>query len=199
MVAKLDMPILKRFAERQKPGERLCEWPECTATGDHRAPRSRDEMNAYRWFCTLHAREYNKNWNYFAGMSDAEVEADRRADTVWRRPSWPLGDGVPTPEHARAFWRGEFTDPFHFFDAGGEAHGAGPEPANASGNTVSAEVGNALAVFDIALPLTVDAVKARYKALVKRHHPDATPGKPDDERIKAINEAYRVILAFLAA
>ena len=204
MAEKLHSPIFDRLAarmeKRQKPPERLCEWPDCGSAGEHRAPRSRDDMKSYRWFCRDHAREYNKNWNYFSGMSDAEVEADRRADTVWRRPSWPLGDGVPTTEHARAFWRGEFSDPFAFFADGGEAHGAGPEPG---GVAIGADVKRALGVFGLSAPVTVTDVKARYKELAKRYHPDAAQsqgnGKGDDALFKDINEAYRVILAFLAA
>jgi DnaJ-domain-containing protein 1 len=199
MVEKLNSPLLDKLAAQREPRERFCEWPECTEVGEHRAPRSRDEMNSYRWFCREHAREYNKRWNYFDGMSDDEVEADRRADTVWRRPSWPLGDGVPTQDHARAFWRGEFTDPFGFFDQGGEAHGAGPEASrDADTAHLSAEVRKALQVFDLKPPLDQAAVKARYKELVKLHHPDATRSSADEDRIKDINEAYRVISAFLA-
>ncbi len=202
MVEKLHMPIFDRLGPRREPPERLCEWPDCDCTGEHRAPRSRDEMNSYRWFCRDHAREYNKSWNYFAGMTDDQVEADRRADTVWRRPSWPLGDGPATADHARAFWRGEFTDPFGFFADGGEAHGAGPEPGRDAGGQVGADVRKALGVFELSASATVIEVKARYKELAKRHHPDAAQGQGkdqgDDATFKEINEAYRVILAFLA-
>ena len=199
MAQKLHMPILDRLKAHPEPPERLCEWPDCDCAGEHRAPRSRDDMKSYRWFCLEHAREYNKNWNYFAGMSDAEVEADRRADTVWRRPSWPLGDGPPTAEHARAFFRGEFADPFSFFAAGGEAHGSGPEPGTAA---VGSDVKKALDVLGLKAPVAVVDVKARYKELAKLHHPDATQAqgkeKGDDATFKDINEAYRVVLAFLA-
>jgi DnaJ-domain-containing protein 1 len=203
MAEKLHTPIFERLkagtGKRPEPPERLCEWPDCDYAGEHRAPRSRDDMKSYRWFCLEHAREYNKNWNYFAGMTDAEVEADRRADTVWRRPSWPLGDGVPTAEHARAFWRGEYADPFGFFGEGGEAHGAGPEPANGG---IGTDVRKALELFELSAPVTVVQVKARYKELAKRYHPDAAQGqgkdKGDDALFKDINQAYRVILGFLA-
>ena len=72
------MPKLEIIDRLVDPGVQLCEWPDCAAEGEHRAPRSRDDMDSYRWFCLEHAREYNKGWNYFAGMSDDEVEADRR-------------------------------------------------------------------------------------------------------------------------
>ena len=59
----------------------LCEWPDCDVVGKYRAPRSRDHLNSFRWFCMDHIRLYNKSWNYYDGMSDKQVEADLRDDT----------------------------------------------------------------------------------------------------------------------
>ena len=40
----------------------------------------------------------------------------------------------------------------------------------------------------------MDALKARYKELAKRHHPDANGGdKASEERLKLINLAYAAI------
>ena len=36
-------------------------------------------------------RDYNKKWDYFAGLGAEQIEAHIRADTTWRRPVWPLG------------------------------------------------------------------------------------------------------------
>ena len=56
---------------RLKPGEVACEWPGCLRAAGARAPKSRDMPGAYYEFCQPHAAEYNKNWNFFAGMSEA--------------------------------------------------------------------------------------------------------------------------------
>ena len=54
----------------------------------------------------------------------------------------------------------------------------------------------ALAVFDIEPPFTVVRLKARYKVLVKLHHPDAHGGdKAAEERLKIINQAYATLKA----
>ena len=37
-------------------------------------------------------RAYNVAWNYYRGMSEPEIEAEIRRDTVWQRPSWKLGE-----------------------------------------------------------------------------------------------------------
>jgi curved DNA-binding protein CbpA len=50
-------------------------------------------------------------------------------------------------------------------------------------------------VLELDPPLTAVAVKARYKELVKRHHPDANGGdQASEEKIKLINEAYATIM-----
>ena len=55
-------------------------------------------------------------------------------------------------------------------------------------------------MFALSGPVTVDTVKARYKELVKRHHPDTNGGdKGGEEKIKEINEAYQIIMDMLAA
>src|SRR4051812_42491076 len=63
-----------------KPGERACDHAGCRTAATARAPKSRQMMNEHYWFCQSHAAEYNKQWNFFAGMSDeqvAEVQASR--------------------------------------------------------------------------------------------------------------------------
>jgi hypothetical protein len=76
---------------------RSCEWPGCTGEGEFRAPLSRDQLDQYRWFCLDHVREYNRSWDYYRGMSQAEIEADLRRDTVWQRPTWAApASGRPT-------------------------------------------------------------------------------------------------------
>ncbi len=57
---------------------RLCDREGCSEIGDRPAPKAPNSPE--RWyFCEAHAAEYNKNWNYFAGLSPEEA-ARRAAD-----------------------------------------------------------------------------------------------------------------------
>ena len=57
---------------------RLCDREGCSGIGDRPAPKAPNSRD--RWyFCEAHAAEYNKNWNYFAGL-DPEEAARREAD-----------------------------------------------------------------------------------------------------------------------
>src|ERR1044071_7400446 len=85
-------PLDPILAADPEPPIRPCDHPGCENGGDFRAPRSRLELQSYRWFCLDHVRAYNLAWNYYAGMSETEVEAEIRRDTVWQRPSWKLGE-----------------------------------------------------------------------------------------------------------
>ena len=54
----------------------------------------------------------------------------------------------------------------------------------------------ALAVFDLEAPFTPLRLKARYKMMVKEHHPDAHGGdKAAEEKLKIINQAYATLKA----
>ncbi len=57
---------------------RLCDREGCGEPGDRPAPKA--PHSPERWmFCEAHAAEYNKGWNYFAGLS-AEEAARRAAE-----------------------------------------------------------------------------------------------------------------------
>ena len=65
-------------SERGATKVRLCDREGCTEPGDRPAPKSPNSPE--RWyFCETHAGEYNRNWNYFEGLS-AEDAAAREAD-----------------------------------------------------------------------------------------------------------------------
>jgi len=51
-------------------------------------------------------------------------------------------------------------------------------------------------VFDLEPPFNAVRLKARYKVLVKLHHPDAHGGdKVAEEKLKIINQAYATLKA----
>ena len=178
------------LAAEPEPPARLCDHPGCAAGGDFRAPKSRLELDRYFWFCIDHVRSYNTAWNYYAGMSDAEIEAEIRRDTVWQRPSWRLGERHgPGPQ---------IRDAFGIYNGRREGRGTtdGQGRANGAAARAASAREQALAVFDLEPPLTPLRLKARYKALVKLHHPDAHGGdKAAEEKLKIINQAYATLKA----
>ncbi|MBR0551893.1 J domain-containing protein [Stakelama marina] len=71
-------------SERDAVKVRICDRAGCDEPGDRPAPKSPNSSE--RWyFCETHAAEYNRNWNYFEGLSDEE--AKRRAAEEMRDAS----------------------------------------------------------------------------------------------------------------
>ncbi|MSP66549.1 MAG: J domain-containing protein [Alphaproteobacteria bacterium] len=170
-------------------GPRPCEHPGCLAEGVHPAPRSRNQLRDFYWFCVDHVQEYNRGWDFFAGMSPEEILAFRTADVVGHRPTWRMG--------VRGSWRGEApaydaNDPFdgmqRAFTRGGET---APRP-----RVLTREERDALSLMDLDAPVDRQELKRRYRVLVKRHHPDANGGdKGAEARLRAIIQAYDCLLA----
>ena len=173
-----------------------CAWKGCGNTGEFRAPKDRT-LAEYHLLCLEHVREYNAQWNFHAGLTAAELELEIRSAATWDRPTWKLGTlGANT----RSAWqRAHVHDPFNFaegtaFDA--RAREKREERAReAQPNAVPPTARNkALNILDLTAPLTLDALRQRYKALVKKHHPDANGGSAEAEtRMKVINEAYQTL------
>ena len=168
------------------PHQRVCEAPGCRLAGEFRAPRARDRLNEYRWFCLEHVREYNKKWDYFKGLGADQIEAHIRADTTWRRPVWPLG--------GRRNGGTQIHDPFDLSEEAGLAEK--PPPRMDGSEQLTPAERNAMGVLELSWPTTRADVKSRYKELVKIHHPDANGGAREaEEKLKEINVAYSTLRA----
>lgn len=173
----------RREALRLKGAEtgiprRCCAWPGCEAPAEYRAPLSRDRLREYQWLCLEHVREFNRTWDFFAGMSGPEIEAHRRADVTWHRPSWRFGTAFgPTTS-----WH----DVFGLFSEDGAA---APPPRHCS------KAEEMMHRLGLKLGFSLEELKRCYKRLAKQHHPDLHGGDKDaEERLKLINEAYTYLL-----
>jgi DnaJ-domain-containing protein 1 len=87
----------------------LCDREGCNAVGDRPAPKAPHRPE--RWyFCEAHAAEYNRNWNYFAGLSPEEAarraaEEEQAAKGYRESAQWKWagpGDGSLSREEMRA-------------------------------------------------------------------------------------------------
>ncbi len=169
---------------------RLCDHPDCGQAGDYRAPKSRDRLQDYYFFCLNHVRAYNQTWNYFAGLSPEEVESYTRDATVWERPSWPLGrwglkaggaGGEENKLRAKAM-----RDIFGESETQEDAPSPVPPLPQAERE--------ALVTLDLEPPIDFPAIKKQYRILVKKYHPDLHGGDPlVEEKFKSINHAFSTL------
>lgn len=193
----------KTFLREPDPDDLLpvlrkgCDITGCPHLGEFRAPKSRYDLRTYYWFCIDHVREYNANWDFFKGMSRSEIEHHMHKTAVWDRPTWRMTQAGFNEEKTRqrvyeAFTRGESV--FSEFGARGTADEEEPREAHIDVAAIPHPTIEALAVMGLAPPIDWEEVKARYKTLVKKYHPDTNgEDKESEERLKKINLAYSIL------
>jgi len=186
-------PSEEKFPGAQPVGNgsvRHCQWRGCSDVGIHRAPQDQS-LSDYYFFCLEHIRLYNAQWNYHEGLGPDDMEIEYRSAATWDRPTWKMGErqapGRP--------WQ-NIVDPFDLYRHKPDEDGApGAETA-----AVSAEVSNAQRALGLTGSPSLDELKARYKELVKRYHPDTNGGSTaSEDRMKTINAAYQTLRSALAS
>ncbi len=200
---KFDSPLFDRIRVKPDEDRRLrtslpsCDWPGCAHGATHRAPKGRGHEAEYWRFCLDHVREYNASYNFFAGMSDDAVARYQKDAVTGHRPTWKmgmLGGHRAAKPRSRRFGYDGADDPFEMF---GEP-GARTRRAQARQEPERRAVRNAERKALHALGLETDAqrpeIKARFKELVKRHHPDANGGdRGSEDKLREIIEAYNYL------
>lgn len=165
-------------------GERRCAHPGCNNSGEHKAPRSPNELRDYIYLCMPHIREYNKNWNYFKHMDGESVERYKIDATYGFRPTWNMNGRAAATATDRLK-----ESVFAFLGDRAEA-----APQRAAHAQLDRPTREALALFDLEWPMTETDLKKRYKELVKAHHPDRNPDDPEaTPRLQRITEAYQLL------
>jgi hypothetical protein len=194
----LDSPLFDRIRVRPRAEEvqpasvKLCEHVNCRNAGEFRAPKGRNREGQFWHFCLEHVRDYNKTYNYFAGLPDDSVSAYQRDAATGHRPTWTMG------VNPWAKKRGETAGPdihdgFGFFD---DQHGFRHQAKAPEPETRRLKILERKALEALDLPESANGVeiKARYKTLVKRLHPDANGGdRSSEDKLRGIIQAYNTL------
>ena len=152
-----------------------CEFPGCTRAGTCRAPKSRD-LREYWNFCPEHAAEYNKNWNYYADMTDEEIEQDWEEQTFGKSTKRTKQDTDDYIKFLNDFISGRST-----FDKM-------PPKKSLPSETVSA-----FKILDLPITASWREIGARYRALAKKYHPDTAADSASSANFAQISSAYQTL------
>lgn len=180
-------------------GLRRCNAPGCTGHGEYKAPKSRDSLRNYYWFCLDHVRAYNSAWDYFKGMSQGEIEKHMYNTMIWDRPTWNAAFAHHVDDRLKQRIHERFMDSdAAFADFKPGSHGENDDKTSYAKFSGMAAVPNpeieALAVMDLYPPVSWEQIHARYKHLAKKNHPDLTGNdKSAEELLKKVNLAYSVL------
>jgi len=182
---------ISQDAPRLTAKARRCAVAGCQSAAELRVPKDRHNMDDKHWLCRAHIRERNERWNFFAGMSNEEVEKFCLDAITGHRPTWPLGKRTATRREQgtergnRGSWNYRYEDGFAVFEEAAE-----PTRATRASRLTKGQL-DALAILNLEDNATSLEVKARYKELVKRFHPDTNGGdRGSEERLKQVIKAY---------
>ncbi|MBC8049805.1 MAG: DnaJ domain-containing protein [Chitinophagales bacterium] len=188
--------VSSRRAKPQQGRTQTCDWPGCRVAGGHMAPKGRGRDGEFFSYCINHVREYNKTYNYFSGMSDAEVRDFQKASMTGHRPTWASGVNSWSEERARDAKRAtgyqhgfESSDPYGFFN---EATGsAQPKPPR---KPIRNAERKCLSTLNLDETASAQDIKNSYKSLVKLHHPDRHGGdRSSEDKLREVLDAYHYL------
>ncbi len=194
----LNSPLFDRIrikSSSEEPQEAkgpACEHPGCKAAGEYRAPKGRDREGQYWRFCLQHVREYNASYNYFSGMSDSAVAAYQKDAIIGHRPTWAMGVNTSGEETKGETRDWAYVDPLGILKGEDFTRArARRAPAEPKRPRYTGAVRRALDILGLDETADGPAIKAQYKSLVKRFHPDANGGdRSFEERLRDIIKAH---------
>lgn len=171
----------------EEPAERGCDQPGCSRPGAYRAPQGRNREGRFFHFCLDHVRAYNQSYNYFKDMPDDAVRAYQKEAVTGHRPTWNMGIKGAAKSAAPEFE--SVADPFGMF--GNFRPQAGPaEPQR----RISPGTAKALDALGLDETATREQVRAQFKQLAKRFHPDLNGGdRSREEKLRSIIDAYNYL------
>ena len=161
--------------------ENICEWLNCKESGKFKAPLEKDNSKKHQWLCEIHIKEFNKNWNYFEGMSQNEFENFLKADVTWHRPTQEFGS---SDNFFSILWNNALSDKFNVFKD--------DKILNSYTNRkLSEKDKDALKIMELDFSVDWPTIQKRFKVLVKKYHPDKNSGsKKFEDKLKKITLAY---------
>ena len=170
--------------EKKRPQlVKYCEWEGCNNKGIYRAPKNRENLREFRWFCLKHVREYNKQWDYFSGLTQQEIENEIKKDNTWHLPTRPMGQN---------FYNTKLKDNMDILNKKENKNKNYDKKIKKSLNNDMIE---AFKKLDLPIGASLIEIKKKYKKLVKKHHPDTNLNKNSSgNKLIEINEAYKILI-----
>ena len=140
----------------------ICEWTNCKESGDFKAPLERDNSKNYKWLCEEHVKLFNKNWNYFDGMRQNEIEDFLKSDLTWHRPTQKFGS---SDNFFNILWNNALSDKFNFFKQEKIIN-------NLKNKKLSEKDKDAFKIMGLELNAEWPIIHKKFKMLLKKFHPD---------------------------
>ena len=159
----------------------ICDWNNCSNTGEYKAPVEKDNSKRYRLLCLAHVKEFNKNWNYFKGMDDEQVFDFLKSDMTWHKPTQSFSS---SDNFFKVLWNNTLKDEFDKTKLRGEYNHMNQFKFDA--NDIKA-----FSILGVPVGQKWEQIQDQFKTLVKKFHPDINLGNKEyEEKLKLITLAY---------
>tara|TARA_B100001758_G_scaffold193323_1_gene170614 strand:- start:91 stop:612 length:522 start_codon:yes stop_codon:yes gene_type:complete len=157
----------------------ICDWNKCNKPGEYKAPVEKDNSKEYRLLCLDHVKEFNKNWNYFSGMTDSEIYNFLKSDMTWHKPTQSFSS---SDNFFKILWNNALkneNDKIKF-------NSSSKNMLKFNHNDIKA-----FSILGISVGLRWEKIQEKFKKLVKKFHPDMNAGsKKYEDKLKVITLAY---------
>lgn len=163
------------ISEDSKSEAKMCDWEGCEEGGKYPAPKSRDNSRERYYFCLKHIRLYNESWDFFKGMSEQQIQQFQIDSVVGHRQTFKnnFNNRDIRDDIYEEFGFKEFQNP--------------KQKDKSSKKRLSTKDIKYAKILDLKTGFTAKELKANYKNLAKKYHPDL---KGDLAKFQLISEAY---------
>lgn len=172
----------------------LCKAPKPFAARIIQTPGQKAAEQDHHWFCQRHAAEYNERYDFFEGMTEAEITAFQASAGHGHKPTWKMGGG-PIGAEGRAArmnnprsWRGAREWLYNGHTGRGQA-------AEATRGRTRLQT---RALDEMGLPHNAESaqIRERYGVLIKQYHPDSNGGdRSMEHRLHVVIRAFKALKA----
>jgi hypothetical protein len=156
-----------------------CDAPDCLELGLYKAPKRKGGgAKEYYHFCLPHVQQFNKNYDFFAGMDEDAIINFRHEAITGHRPTWKIGD---TPDLRLLELENALEHFLHF-------------APKQTASLLPKEIRVALDIFELTHPCALPTIKTQYKILVKKYHPDINKNANAAEKFNQITNSYHILI-----
>lgn len=172
----------------------ICKAPKPFSARVIQIPGQKETDQDCHWFCQRHAAEYNETYDFFDGMTEAEIEAFRASANHGHKPTWRMSGG-PIGAAGRAArmrsnprdWKGAKDWLYN-----GHTGRTTTEEQRVQSRTRL----QTRALDEMGLPHHAEAaqIRERYGVLIKQYHPDSNGGdRSMEHRLTVVIRAFKAL------
>jgi len=169
----------EHYDEHIKKAKLECDWDNCKKIGELKAPSK--NIDSFLWFCEEHVKIYNQKWDFFDGMTQAEIENFMYDDLTFHKKTQKFGN---QDTFFQKLWNNAIEDELLFINKFKNS-------SSYLGNKYNHTQVMALKKMELNTDVNWSDIRTQFKKLVKKYHPDINAGnKKFEEKLKEITLAY---------